>query len=88
MVHAEDVTEFLTECSMRENIYLSLTLDQSLTNRAIHDYCMCDNMKIVNAKDHLKQDAFKSMINKTHCTRQRQWVKQCMMKCLNNGLSD
>ena len=36
---------------------------------------MCDNMKIANAKDHLKQVTFKSIINQKHYTRQHQWRK-------------
>ena len=59
MVHAEDINVFLTDCSMKENIDLSQTLDQSFPNRAIHNYCMYHNTKSVKAKDNLKQVAFK-----------------------------
>ena len=63
MVHAEVINTFLNDYSMKENVDFYHTLDKSLTNCAIHDHCMCDNAKITNAKEHLKQVTFKSMIN-------------------------
>ena len=43
---------------------------------------MCDKMKLVNVKDHLKQGTFKSMINQKCCTSQHQWGKMLINEVL------
>ena len=55
---------------MMLDINFSHTLDPSMSNGAILDYCVCDNMKISNEKIYLKHGTFKPMINQKHCTQQ------------------
>ena len=46
----------------------------------------CVIMKKMNAKDHLKKGAFKSMINQKHCTRHHQWRKLLHNETLKSWL--
>ena len=59
MVHTENINAFLTEYLTKENIGFSHPLDQILPNHVVRNCCMCDNAKIVSAKDHLKQGTFR-----------------------------
>ena len=73
--YAEEKDAFLTDCFMIDDADLLHTLCSSTPNGIIHDYCMCDEMKIANAKDHLKYGTFKSMINQKYHSHRHQWGK-------------
>ena len=86
--YAEEKDAFLTDCFMIDDADLLHTLCSSTPNGIIHDYCMCDEMKIANAKDHLKYGTFKSMINQKYHSHRHQWGKMLRNELLKNGLKN
>lgn len=67
---AEDVNEFLKYSEKNDNIEFSSYSQVSSPNRVMHDYCICNRIKLTIAKDHFKERAFKTVINEKHCTSQ------------------
>ena len=88
MAHAEEINTFWNDYLMKENNGLSHTLDQSFPNRAIRNYCMCDDAKIMNAKKSLKKALSNQWLIKNSALVNINGEKFCMMKCLNHVLSN
>ena len=77
--HTEFINGFFNDCLTNDNVDLSHNADLSSPNRNIRDYFILSEIKLTNAKAHLKLGTFQTMVNQKCGTSQNQ-----LSKMLNN----